>query len=264
MAVGAGSENPPRLLILEYKNNAADKKVALVGKGVTFDSGGMNLKSGKSLAKMKSDMAGAAAVAAAAIAAAQTRPRLNIVALIPIVENMLSGAATRTGDVVRSYSGKTVEIGNTDAEGRLILADAISYAQEQYSPDAVIDLATLTGACVTALGEKIAGVFSNDDDLAEKILRAAEKTGEPCWRMPLASQYRKKLDSVIADINNVGKKPAGGAIVAALFLAEFVGNAAFAHIDIAGPSFIEKKSAYCGAGGTGFGVRLLCELFERL
>jgi leucyl aminopeptidase len=263
MAVGAGAVNPPRMLVLEYNGEGAEKTVALIGKGVTFDSGGMNLKPGKSLATMKSDMAGAAAVACAMIALARLKPAIDIVGIIPVVENMLSGSATRTGDVIRTYSGKTVEIGNTDAEGRLILADAISYALKMFAPDAVVDLATLTGACVTALGEGIAGVFSNDDELAVKIVRAGDAVHEPCWRLPLAEQYREKLDSDIADINNIGKNPAAGAIVGALFLAEFVEDVPFAHIDIAGPSFIKKKNAYCGPGGTGFGVRLLCELLER-
>ncbi len=265
LAVGAGSGNPPRLLVLEHRVEGAEKTVALIGKGVTFDSGGMNLKPGKSQATMKSDMAGAAAVVAAMLAMPRLKTRLDTVALVPIVENMLSGTATRTGDVIRSYSGKTIEIGNTDAEGRLILADAISYAQEKYSPDIVVDLATLTGACVTALGEKIAGVFSNDDRLAEEILHAGKKAHEPCWRLPLAKEYRKKLDSDIADIGNMPDDRAGAAITAALFLTEFVKEGVlFAHIDIAGPAYDKTKNDFGGAGGTGFGVGLLCELLERL
>ncbi len=235
-----------------------------MGKGVTFDSGGLNIKTGNSMAAMKSDMSGAAAVAATLITAAKIKPKLNIIGIIPIVENMPSGKATRPGDIIRSFAGKTIEIGNTDAEGRLILIDAMSYVIKKYKPHFLIDMATLTGACVVALGEKIAGVFSNDEDLAASIIAAGERTHERCWRMPLPEDYKELLKSDFADTNNIGSTRWGGAIVAALFLSEFTADTPWAHIDIAGPAYSTKENAYCGAGGTGFGVRLLAELFDKL
>ena len=264
LAVAAGSNNKPRMVILEHCPAKTKKTVVFVGKGVTFDSGGINLKPAASLAEMKMDMAGAAAVAATLISAARLKLKHRIVGIIPIVENMPSGNATRPGDIIQSYGGKTVEIGNTDAEGRLILIDALSYAIKKYHPQTLIDVATLTGACVVALGERIAGVFSFDDDLAENIVLSGQITHERCWRMPLVEDYKELIKSDFADLNNVGSTRYGGAITAALFLSEFVKETSWAHIDIAGPAYAKKESAYCGAGGTGFGVRLLCDLMERL
>ena len=264
LAVAAGSQNKPRMVILEYNPKRAQKSIALVGKGVTFDSGGINLKPSTGLADMKSDMSGAAAVAATLITIAKLKPKTKVVGIIPIVENMPSGKASRPGDIIKSYAGKTVEIGNTDAEGRLILIDAIAYGIKRYKPHTLIDMATLTGACVVALGEKIAGTFSFDDDLAETIITSGAKTFERCWRMPLPDDYKELLKSDLADLNNMSSTRWGGAITAALFLAEFVGKTRWAHIDIAGPAYSKKESAYCGAGGTGFGVRLLCDLLEKL
>jgi leucyl aminopeptidase len=177
---------------------------------------------------------------------------------------MPSGKASRPGDIIKSYAGKTVEIGNTDAEGRLILIDALAYGVKKYKPRVLIDLATLTGACVVALGEKIAGVFSLDDKLAQAIISSGDKTYERCWRMPLPDDYKELLKSDFADLNNIASTRYGGAITAALFLSEFVGKTRWAHIDIAGPVYGKKETAYCAAGGTGFGVRLLCDLLEKL
>ena len=264
MAVAAGSMSKPRLLVLEHNPRGATKTVALVGKGVTFDSGGINLKPSAGLDEMKADMSGAASVAATMITAAKLKSKLRVIGIIPIVENMPSGSASRPGDIIKSFDGKTVEIGNTDAEGRLILIDAISYGIKKYKPKTLIDMATLTGACVVALGEKIAGTFSFDDKLAEDIILSGQKTHERCWRMPLPEDYKELLKSDFADLNNIGSTRYGGAITAALFLAEFVGDTRWAHIDIAGPAYAKKESAYCGAGGTGFGVRLLCDLLNRL
>ncbi len=264
LAVAAGSESKPRMIVLEYNPKGAKKTVALVGKGVTFDSGGINLKPTGSLEDMKSDMSGAATVAATLIALAKLKPRTKVIGIIPVVENMPSGNASRPGDIVKSYSGKTVEILNTDAEGRLILIDAISYVIKQYKPQILIDVATLTGACVVALGEKIAGVFSSDDDLAQAIVKSGEKTHERCWHMPLPDDYKEDLKSDFADLKNIAGSRWGGAITGALFLAEFVGDTKWAHIDIAGPSYQKKGSAYCGVGGTGFGVRLFCDLLKKL
>ena len=264
LSVSRGSEAKARLVILEYKARKAKKHIALVGKGVTFDSGGINLKIGENVSGMKIDMAGSAAVAGAMIAAAKTKPGVNLTAVIPIVENMPSGTASRPGDVVTSYDGKTVEIGNTDAEGRLILIDAISYAIRNYKPDAVIDLATLTGACAVALGERIAGVFSPDSELAEAIVSSGNKTHERCWHMPMPEDYKEFLKSKIADICNMSSSKLGGAITASLFLSAFVKDTRWAHIDIAGPAYSDKGNAYCNPGGTGFGVRLLCDVVEKI
>jgi leucyl aminopeptidase len=264
LAVARGSESPPRLLILEYRVPRAKKTIAFVGKGVTFDSGGINIKPSAGMDEMKTDMAGAAAVAAALIAVSRMKPKVNVVGVMPLVENMPSGSATRPGDVVKSLSGKTVEIGNTDAEGRLILIDALAYTIKKYKPNTIIDLATLTGACVVALGDKIAGVFSPNHELAKAIVVAGNETGERCWEMPMPEDYKELLKSDIADINNMSSSRYGGAITAALFLADFTGDARWAHIDIAGPSYSKKPDAYGSAGGTGFGVRLLCEVLEKL
>ncbi len=264
LAVAAGSNSNPRMVTLEYNPKGAKKTIVLVGKGVTFDSGGINLKPSTGLEEMKTDMSGAAAVAATLITVTKLKPKAKIVGIIPVVENMPSGSSSRPGDIIKTYEGKTVEIGNTDAEGRLILADAISYAIEKYKPQTLIDVATLTGSCVVALGEKIAGVFSFDDELAEAIVQSGKKTYERCWRLPMPDDYKELLKSDLADLNNVGKSRWGGAITGALFLSEFAKDVKWAHIDIAGPAYIKKENAYCEAGGTGFGVRLFCDLLEKL
>lgn len=262
LAVAAGSKNKPRLAILEYTPKKARKTVALVGKGVVFDSGGINLKPSASLDTMKTDMAGAAAVAATLISAARLKPDVKVVGVMPIVENMPSGSALRPGDIVTSFSGKTIEVGNTDAEGRLILADAMAYALKTFKPDILFDMATLTGACVMALGEKIAGVFSRDEELARAVIAAGDKTFERCWPLPMPDDYKELMKSELADINNMSSTRYGGAITAALFLSEFVGDVSWAHIDIAGPARNGKALDYCPVGGSGFGVRLLLELLQ--
>ncbi len=264
LAVAAGSQSKPRMIVLSHEPKNAKKTIALIGKGVTFDSGGINLKPTGSLDTMKMDMAGAAAVAATMITLARIQSDVKTVGIIPIVENMPSGHASRPGDIIKAYSGKSIEIGNTDAEGRLILADAMAYAIDQFNPYLMIDLATLTGACVAALGEKIAGVFSSDKKLSDAIVTSSERTFERCWPLPMPKDYQKLLKSEFADIKNLSSSRWGGAITAALFLSEFAGDTPWAHIDIAGPAYIEKADAYCGAGGTGFGVRLLCDLLPNL
>jgi len=264
LAVAAGSQSKPRMIVLSHEPKNAKKTVALIGKGVTFDSGGINLKPTGSLDTMKMDMAGAAAVAATMVTLARIKSDVKTVGVIPIVENMPSGHASRPGDILKTYSGKSVEIGNTDAEGRLILADAMAYAIDLFKPDMMIDLATLTGACIAALGEKIAGVFSSDKKIGDAIVTSGERTFERCWPLPLPKDYQKLLKSEFADIKNLSSSRWGGAITAALFLSEFVGDTPWAHIDIAGPAYIKKADAYCGAGGTGFGVRLLCDLLPNL
>jgi leucyl aminopeptidase len=264
LPVGAGSSNPPCLVELVYAPPRAKETIVLVGKGVTFDTGGINLKPGAGLETMKCDMAGAAAVGAALTALARLKPRHRIVGILPLVENMISGQATRPSDIVVSHSGKTIEIGNTDAEGRLILADALHYARKKYKPDLMVDVATLTGACVMALGDRMAGLFCADDTLAEALLDAGRATHERCWRMPLPEDYKELLKSNLADIGNMPETRYGGAITAALFLSEFSGEGPWAHIDIAGPACLKKSPAYGAPGGTGFGVRLLCEWIMRM
>ncbi|MCJ7773921.1 MAG: leucyl aminopeptidase [Desulfobacterales bacterium] len=264
LAVSAGSRSKPRMVVLEHRPKSTKKTIILVGKGVTFDSGGINLKPSGSLEDMKTDMSGAAAVAATLITAAKLNMKPHIIGVMPIVENMPSGDASRPGDIVKSYDGKTVEIGNTDAEGRLILIDAMSWAVKKFKPHTIIDMATLTGACVIALGEKIAGLFSFDDQLAQDILDSAEKTHERCWRLPLPDDYKELLKSDLADIKNIASTRYGGAITGALLISEFVEGQRWAHIDIAGPSSATKSNAYCNAGGTGFGVRLFCDLLEKM
>lgn len=264
LAVGAGSASSSKLVVLDYRPDSCKKTIVLVGKGVTFDSGGINLKTSAGLTDMKMDMAGAAAVAATLITGARLKLGCRIIGVIPIVENMPSGAASRPGDIVMTHSGKSVEITNTDAEGRLILADAISYAAKQYSPDMIIDMATLTGACIVALGEKIAGVFSSDEALAAKIVASGRKTSEHCWALPLPDDYKKELESDFADIKNAAKTRYAGAITGALFLSEFTRDARWAHIDIAGPAYTTRATDYCNPGGTGFGVRLLLDVMETL
>ena len=262
LAVGEGSRNPPQMLILDHHPARSRETLALVGKGVTFDAGGLNLKPSGAIEMMKIDMAGAAAVAAAVISAAALGIKKRVVGILPLVENMVSGSAFRPGDILRSYSGQTIEIGNTDAEGRLILADALAYAVKRYRPKAIIDLATLTGACVVALGDRIAGLFCEDAKLRDQILQIGRDTHERCWHMPMPEDYQDLLKSDLADMNNIGPGRWAGAIVAALFLSRFVDDTPWAHIDIAGPAYTKKAQAYGESGGTGFGVRLLCQLME--
>jgi leucyl aminopeptidase len=258
LAVSQGSDAEPALVVLRYTpEKPATRTVALVGKGVTFDSGGLDLKPPAGMEGMKMDMAGAAAVAATAMAMARTRPSFNLVVAIPIVENMPSATAYRPGDVFMSYAGKSVEVMNTDAEGRLILADTLAWIAKQEKPDLMVDVATLTGACMVALGDHIAGIFSEDMGLSHALAAAGDATFERCWPMPLPKDYKKLLKSELADLRNVSTSKNGGAITAALFLKEFVGETRWVHLDIAGPAYLSKASAYCPAGGSGFGVRLL-------
>lgn len=258
LAVARGSDEPARFIVLKHFGaaNGDAEPLVFVGKGVTFDSGGLSLKPAQSMEDMKTDKAGACAVLGALQAVAQLQLPVNVVGLVPAVENLPSGRAQRPGDVVRSMSGKTIEVLNTDAEGRLILADALHYARS-LNPRLIVDLATLTGACVVALGYVRAGLFTNSEPLAEQLLKAAERSGEKVWRMPLDDDYRKELDSRIADIKNIGSRWAG-AITAAKFLQEFVGDTPWCHIDMAGlDSFPDSDEI---KGPTGFGVRLLAEL----
>lgn len=264
LAVARGSAHPPVGVHLVYRPRASKKTVAVVGKAVTFDSGGLSLKTSEHMATMKIDMAGAASVVGLFKALAVLQPNVTVHGIFLAVENMPSGSAYRPGDVVRASDGTTIEVLNTDAEGRVTLADALCYARRQ-KPDIIVDLATLTGACVTALGEDIAGLLSPNDGLAEKLLNAAKETGEPLWRLPLYEPYAKLIKSKIADIKNTGGGSGGGAITAALFLKTFVEGVPWAHIDIAGPSYTEKEiQPDQTVGASGYGVRLLARFLQSI
>ncbi len=260
ITVGQGSRRSPRFLRLEYAPTGARATLALVGKGVVFDSGGLSLKPSSGMEQMKTDMAGGAAVIATMSVLADLGVRNRVVGYVPLVENMIGGNAYRLGDVITYRNGKTVEVMNTDAEGRLILADALALAADE-EPDAIIDLATLTGACVVALGPKVAGLMGNHDGWKAQVQAASERSGEPFWHLPLPKEYRKMLDSEIADMKNVGGSY-GGALTAGLFLQEFVGKVPWVHLDIAGPARAESDDGYLRRGGTGFGVRTLVELVQ--
>ena len=256
LAVNRGSEEEPRFIRIRYRpRRRAKLKVALVGKGITFDSGGLSLKPAGSMETMKHDMAGAAAVIGTMSAIGRLRPAVEVTAYIPSTDNLPSGSAQKPGDVIRYRNGKTVEVLNTDAEGRLVLADALALACDEGN-QIVVDLATLTGACRVALGTRVAGIMGNDEALVERLVALGRETGEAIWPLPLVREYRDELKSSVADLKNVGGG-LGGAITAGLFLQEFVDGVKWAHLDIAGPAFAEKELAYCPRGGTGFGVRTL-------
>ena len=257
LGVAAGSEQPPKFIHLAWTPaGRSRKRVAIIGKGVTFDSGGLDLKSPEGMLRMKDDMSGAAAVLGIMRALPALRPSVEVHGLIAATENMPSGSAIRPGDILKAMNGTTIEIGNTDAEGRLTLADAISYAIQKVNADEVVDMATLTGACVVALGPLCSGLFSNNDGLADRLLAAADHAGERLWRLPLIDEYREHLKSDVADLNNVGPR-GGGAITAGLFLKEFAGDRPWAHLDIAGPAFLEKDTPLSPKGGTGCAVRTI-------
>ncbi|WP_340647259.1 leucyl aminopeptidase [Phenylobacterium sp.] len=259
LGVGQGSVRDSQLAILKW-NGADDKKaqpIAFVGKGVTFDTGGISIKGAEGMEHMKTDMGGAAAVSGLMHILAARKAKVNAVGILGLVENMPDGDAQRPGDVVTSMSGQTIEIINTDAEGRLVLADAIWYCQQRFKPKFMVDLATLTGAIIVALGDDVGGLFSNNDELSENLLAASKAEEEPLWRLPLPTHYDKKIDSVIADVKNTGGR-AGGSITAALFIQRFVNDVPWAHLDIAGTAWKSPSPIpTIPEGATGFGVRLL-------
>lgn len=264
LAVSRGSVQEPRFVKVSYRPKgtaATAKAVALVGKGITFDSGGLSIKSGDGMMTMKTDMSGAAAVLATMSALRDLDVAIPVDGYMALTENMPSGSATKPGDVLVARNGKTIEVLNTDAEGRLVLADALSLATED-GPSEIIDLATLTGACVVALGREIAGVMGNDQALVDLVLRAGDEAGEPLWQLPLPDRYKKHIESDVADMKNIGAPGAAGTLSAALLLKEFVGDTPWAHLDIAGPSRSDSEDGYVRKGGTGFGVRTLCAFLE--
>ena len=255
LGVGQGSVNPPRMIELRYTGAGAAAPIALSGKGIAFDSGGLSIKDAVGMETMKCDMGGAASILATMRVIAALKPKINVIAAIPCSENMPSGTAQKPGDVITHRGGTTSEVLNTDAEGRLVLADALAYLAEK-EPSCIIDTATLTGACVVALGTDITGAFGNDDALAQELVSAGTTVGEPIWQMPLWADYRALIDSKVADIKNTGKRY-GGAITAAWFLAEFVGDIPWVHLDIAGPAFTDAATDLGPAGATGVPVRAL-------
>jgi leucyl aminopeptidase len=259
MGVAAGAAQPPRLIRLEYRPRRPKASLAFVGKGITFDSGGLSLKTAAGMMTMKDDMGGAAAVISATIAIAELQLPVRVTGWVAATENMPGGAAIHPGDVLTARNGKTIEVLNTDAEGRLILADGLSLAVEQ-APDAIIDVATLTGGQVVALGNGVAAVMGTDRALVRRVIEAGAAAGEPTWELPLHDDYRKHLDSEVADMKNVTGNPAASSIMAALFLKEFTGDRPWAHLDIAGPGWSDEDEDWLRPGGTGWGTRTLIEL----
>ncbi|MDQ1643342.1 MAG: leucyl aminopeptidase [Actinomycetota bacterium] len=268
LGVGAGSSRPPRLIEMTYRPaaKATGPHVVLVGKGITFDSGGLSLKPREAMVPMKTDMAAGGAVIAVMGALRDAGVRVRVTGLVPAAENLPGASALRPGDVITHYGGRTVEVFNTDAEGRLVLADALAYADQCLEPDLLIDLATLTGAASMGLGRRHGALYTSDDDLADDLTAAGEAAGERLWRMPLVEDYRPCLDSSVADLANISRDPTvkGGSIVAALFLREFVGGRRWAHLDIAGPARAERPEHEVTKGATGFGTRLLLRWLEGL
>ena len=265
LGVGQGSAKPPRLVILQWRGNPRAKNkapVAFIGKGVTFDTGGISLKPAQGMEEMKWDMAGAGVVVGLMKALAGRKARVNAVGIAGMVENMPDGNAQRPGDIVKTMSGQTVEVLNTDAEGRLVLADALWYCQDRFKPQFMIDLATLTGAIVVALGHEYSGLFSNNDELSERLAAAGKAVEEPVWRMPLADAYDRQMDSDAADVKNIGNGRDAGSITAAQFLQRFVNDVPWAHLDIAGMAWSKNDAPLTPKGATAYGVRLLDRLVE--
>jgi len=266
LAVGQGSSRPPRVVEARY-DGGGSRHVVLVGKGITFDTGGISIKPNASMQTMKMDMGGAAAVLATVRAAADLKLPVTVTAIACIAENMPSGSAQRPSDVIHQYDGTTVEVLNTDAEGRLVLADGLGYAVAELKPDLLVDIATLTGAMEVAMGKRVAGFFASDDKLAKALEQASAASGERLWRFPLVEDYRRALESDTADLRNIGdpkQKLQGGAITAALFLQSFTGGVPWAHLDIAGPGWAAGDDEELTKGGTGYGVRLLVRWLESL
>ncbi len=255
LGVGKGSVNPPRLIELTYTGAGTATPIALTGKGIAFDSGGLSIKDAKGMETMKYDMGGAASILATMKAIARLKPKINVIAAIPCAENLPSGSAQKPGDVITHRGGTTSEVLNTDAEGRLVLADALAFLAER-KPELIVDTATLTGACVVALGTGISGAMGNDDALIRGLIAAGDASGEPIWQLPLHREYRQLIDSSVADIKNIGDRW-GGAITAAWFLAEFVGDTPWCHLDIAGPGFSDRGTDLSPRGATGVPVRTL-------
>lgn len=265
-SVGKGSENPPKLIIMEHNQGTfGEKPILLVGKAVTFDTGGISIKPSEKMDEMKFDKSGGCTVLGIFKALSMLNVPINVVGIVPSVENMPSSSSYRPGDIIKMYTGKTVEVLNTDAEGRLILADALSYGVERYSPKCIIDFATLTGACIIALGANVAGIIGNNDDLIQKIIRISDETGEKTWQLPLFEEFFDLIKSNVANIKNIGGRT-GGAITAAAFLSHFVSDIPWAHLDIAGTAWTQDgtiEKSYNPKGATGFGIRTIIKLLDQ-
>ncbi len=270
LAVGGGSIHPPRMAILEYTGAGGRnaKTIAVVGKGITFDSGGISIKPSTGMSEMKFDKSGAVAVLGILRAAAELKLKVNVIGVMALAENLPGGSSYRPGDIVKTFSGKTIEVLNTDAEGRVVLSDALSYVATKYSPDQIVDLATLTGACVVALGNDIAGLLSTDDHLAAGLLASSEATGEHLWRLPLTQTHKDMVRGEVGDVRNSTEMPMAGTLTAGAFLSEFVAGKPWAHLDIAGTAWVAKapqySPSYTPSGATAFGVRLLIHYLESL
>ena len=260
--VAKGSTEPPKFIVLEYNGGEkGDAPVAFVGKGITFDSGGISIKSSKAMDEMKFDMCGAGTVLGIFHALAALRPQINVVGAIASTENMPGGHAYKPGDILKAYNGKTIEVLNTDAEGRLALADALSYVTQEFKPKYMVNFATLTGAAIVALGHRATAVMGTDDSLVSQIIESGEYTGERCWQLPLWDEYSSDIKSDVADVKNIGAQGAG-TIIGGAFLKEFVGETKWAHLDIAGTAWVSEEKSYTPKGGTGFGVRLLVDFLR--
>ena len=259
--VAAGTNEPPKFMTIEYNGGPSGQApFAIVGKGLTFDAGGISIKGAAKMDEMKFDMSGGAVVLGIMMALARLQPRINVVAAVPSTENLLGGSAQRPGDIVKAYNGKTIEILNTDAEGRLILADALSFVVDMHKPVAIIDFATLTGAVLIALGHRASGMMGNDEDLLADVQAAADRTGERVWPLPLWEEYSEDIKSKVADIKNIGAGRLAGTIAGAVFLKEFIGETPWVHLDIAGTAWQDKDQPYIPSGGSGIGVRLITDL----
>ncbi|MBA3857340.1 MAG: leucyl aminopeptidase [Cyanobacteria bacterium PR.3.49] len=257
LGVARGAKEPPKFIVISYDVPKSKKKVAIVGKGITFDSGGLSLKPAQSMEHMKYDMSGAAAVIATMRVVGKFKPNFSVMAVVAATENMPGDNALHPGDVITAMNGKTIEVNNTDAEGRLILADALTYAVKN-GADQLIDIATLTGAVVTALGRVAAGIMGSDQNLVDQLIESGAKSGEKLWQLPLYDEYQESLKSDIADLKNAGARGEAGTASAAMFLKEFTSGKPWAHLDIAGPGWLDRDREECNKGGTGFGVRTLC------
>ncbi|UCH63500.1 MAG: leucyl aminopeptidase [Fidelibacterota bacterium] len=259
--VAAGTDQPPKFILIEYTGGkSGEAPLALVGKGLTFDAGGICIKPSAKMDEMKFDMSGAATVLGIMQAVAELRPKINIIAAIPSTENLLGGSAQKPGDIVKAYNGKTIEVINTDAEGRLILADALSYVVDKYKPAAILDFATLTGAVLIALGHRASGLMGNNEQLIEEVKRVSEQTGERVWELPMWEEYSEDIKSKVADVKNVGQDRLAGTVAGGVFLQEFVSDTPWVHLDIAGTAWQDKDQPYIPGGGSGVAVRLVIQL----
>lgn len=265
LSVARGSVEPPVMVVTDYKPAKFSKTLALVGKGITFDSGGISLKPGKDMDQMKFDKCGACTVVGAVKAASELQIGTRIIGVFAATENLPSGSASKPGDIIHAYNGKTIEILNTDAEGRLILADALSYTIKELKPDYVVDIATLTGACVVALGNSCSGLMGNDSQLIKMVKESGEESGDRAWELPLWPDYEEKVKSDVGDVKNLGApEGSGGAITAAAFIKAFVGNSKWAHLDVAGTAWTTSPAGYYSKGATGVGVRLFAKLAKKM